>query len=72
MNADGQEFDARPHTILFCGHWFNESYTKYCWDFDHLAKTDKMIAQIWYDDHQKDENKTYWYDSHFIAQYKQN
>ena len=72
VNADGQEFDARPHTILFCGHWFNESYTKYCWDFDHLAKTDKMIAQIWYDDHQKDENKTYWYDSHFIAQYKQN
>ncbi len=70
VNADGVEFMARPHTVLYCGHWINISYKEYAWDFDHLAKTDKMIAQIWYDAHDKDENHYYWYDHHFAAHYK--
>lgn len=70
QNADGEVFEARPHSVLFCGHWFNVSYVKYAWDFDRLAKTDKMVAQIWYDSHRKDEDRYYWYDSHFNAHYK--
>lgn len=70
MNADGEEFEARPHTVLYCGHWKNISYSKYAWDFDRLAKTDKLVAQVWYDSHEKDENRYYWYDSHFIAHYE--
>lgn len=69
-NADGEVFEARPHSVLFCGHWHNISYVKYAWDFDRLAKTDKMVSQIWYDSHDKDENRYYWYDSHFNAKYK--
>ena len=70
MNCDGEEFEARPHSVLFCGHWKNISYTKYAWDFDRLAKLDKTVAQIWYDAHEKDEDRYYWYDSHFNARYK--
>lgn len=69
-NADGEEFEARPHSVLFCGHWHNISYVKYAWDFDRLAKTDKMVSQIWYDSHDENENRYYWYDSHFNAKYK--
>ena len=69
-NSDGEVFEACPHTVLFCGHWYNISYQKYAWDFDHLAKKDKMVAQIWYDSHRKDEDRYYWYDSHFVAHYK--
>ncbi len=70
QNADGVTFEARPHSVLYCGHWYNISYTKYAWDFDKLAKTDKLVAQIWYDSHDKNENRYYWYDSHFTAKYK--
>ncbi len=70
MNADGVEFEARPYTVLYCGHWLNISYSKYAWDFDRIAKFDKLVAQIWYDAHEKDEDRYYWYDSHFNAKYK--
>ena len=69
--CDGVRFESRPHSVLFCGHWHNISYEKYAWDFDHLAKSDKISAQIWYDSHSKDENRYYWYDSHFVAHYKE-
>lgn len=72
QNVDGEVFEMRPHTVLFCGHWDNISYHKYAWDFDRLAKTDKLAAQIWYDSHRKEENNYYWYDSHFVAHYKEN
>lgn len=70
QNADGEIFEARPYTVLFCGHWLNISYKEYAWDFDRLAKTDKMVAQIWYDAHDKNENRFYWYDSLFNSNYK--
>ena len=71
VNADGEEFEARPHSVLYCGHWHNISYREYAWDFDHLAKSDRMVAQIWYDAHRKDENRFYWYDDKFEAHYKE-
>ena len=69
-DLDGNRFIARPHTILFCGHWNNISYHEYAWDFDRLAKKDKIVAQIWYDAHDENENKYYWYDECFNSNYK--
>lgn len=71
-NGDGEVFEARPHTILFCGHWHNISYREYAWDFDHQAKKDKLLAEIWYDAHRFDEDYRYWYDEDFKAHYERN
>ena len=67
-NSDGQRFTAKGYTVL-CGHWWNPSYTEYCWDFDRLAKKDKIYAQIWYDSHDKDEDNYYYFNDKFEANY---
>ena len=69
-NSDGERFFACPHTVLFCGHWFNISYKEYAWDFDRLSKKDKIYAQIWYDQHDKDEDRFYYFDDQFKSHYK--
>ncbi len=68
-NQDGELFTARGTTVL-AGHWYNPSYKEYCWDFDRLAKADKIYAQIWYDSHDANEDNYYWYDDEFNAHYK--
>ncbi len=67
QNSDGQNFEARPFTVVKAGHWFNRSYAENVWDFDRLAKKDKIYAQIWFDSHGQDENKTYSFDKDFVA-----
>jgi hypothetical protein len=67
---DKERFEARPYSVLFCGHWMNISYKEYAWDYDRLAKHDKFIAQAWYDSHAEDEDKFYYYDNNFEAHYK--
>lgn len=69
-NSDGERFIARPHSLLYCGHWYNISYKEHAWDFDRLAKKDKIYAEIWYDQHDKDEDRFYFYDDKFVAHYK--
>ena len=69
-NSDGERFVACPHTVLYGGHWFNISYKEHAWDFDRLAKKDKIYAEIWYDQHEKDENRFYFYDENYQAHYK--
>lgn len=70
QNHDGDKFLARPYSVLYCGHWMNASYISYGWDFDRIAKFDKLVAQVWYDTHEKEENRYYWYDNEFRAHYK--
>lgn len=67
---DGERFIACPHTVLYCGHWYNISYKEHAWDFDRLSKKDKIFAQIWYDQHAKDEDRYYYFDDKFNAHYK--
>ena len=67
VNQDGQEFMARPYTILRGGHWMNSSYKEYVWEYDRLCKKDKIFAQIWYDTHEKDENICYYFDENLKA-----
>ncbi len=69
-NSDGERFIACPHTVLYCGHWLNISYKEHAWDFDRLSKKDKIYAQIWYDQHDKNEDRFYYFDQDFNAHYK--
>lgn len=68
VNSDGEQFTAKGTTVL-AGHWINPSYSKYCWDFDRLAKKDKIYADVWYDSHATDEDNYYYYDDLFEAHY---
>ena len=66
-DMDGNRFIARPYTIIKAGHWYHQGYKDNVWDFDRLAKIDKIYAQIWYDSHKTDEDKFYYYDKDFKA-----
>ena len=70
-NSDEERFFARPFSVLFGGHWFNKSYQEYCWDFDRLARKDKLLAQVWNDNHDKDDHYFYYYDKDFKACYEE-
>ena len=67
QNSDGQKFEARPFSVVKAGHWMNAGYAKNVWDFDRLAKKDKIYAQVWYDTHAQNEDKLYSYDENFVA-----
>ena len=49
---------------FFCNFAFGKVFTNFknltylenCWDFDRLAKTDKIYSQIWYDSHSENED----------------
>lgn len=66
-NSDGEIFEARVYTVVKAGHWLNVSYRENVWDFDRLAKKDKIYSQIWYDSHGTDENKRYSFTEDFKA-----
>lgn len=70
LTQDGEKFTANAYTVLRAGHWFNPVYKEFVWDFDRLAKKDKIYASIWYDTHEKDEDVTYFFDDKFNAYYK--
>ena len=54
------EFDASPCLILLGGFWCPKCYIpKEKWDYDNIAKTCPFFAQLWYNDHQIDENNIY-------------
>jgi len=52
---NGHTFTATPYLILKTGHWCPECCAAPPWQFDELAKHIPFYAQIWYDDHAKDE-----------------
>ena len=54
------EFEASPCLILLGGFWCPKCYIpEEKWDYDNIAKTCPFFAQLWYNDHQKDENNVY-------------
>lgn len=69
-DADGQVFTARPYTILRGGHWNNPLYTQNVWDYDRLAKKDKVLADVYYDSHDLDENRVYYFDDQYQPKIK--
>jgi hypothetical protein len=54
--ASGHEFQAKPNTILKAGHWCPECMAP-PWDFDKQAEDNPFFAQVWYADHDSDEEK---------------
>ena len=56
--AYGHEFRASPFLVLKAGHWCKECM-KTPWNFDEQAKNNLFLAQVWYADHDKDENNKY-------------
>ncbi len=69
-NSDGERFLARVYTVVYAGHWLNITYRENSWDFDRLAKKDKIYAELWYDSHDKNEDKFYYMDENFNARMK--
>lgn len=64
---DGEMFTATAYTVIRAGHWYSPIYEKFEWDFDRLAKKDKIFAEYWYDSHDDDENVKYVLDERFVA-----
>lgn len=64
---DGKRFTATPYTVLRAGHWHNPIYDENVWDFDRLAKKDKIFASVWYDSHEPNEDYRYFVDDNYNA-----
>lgn len=56
--AYGHKFMASPKLILKTGHWC-EACSAPPWRYDEISKTNPFIAQVYYADHEKDENNIY-------------
>jgi len=52
------EFDATPTLILKAGHWCPECEAP-PWDFDNIAKKNPFFAQVYYPNHDPDEDNFY-------------
>ena len=54
------EFEASPCLILLGGFWCPKCFIpEEKWDYDNVARNCPFFAQLWYNDHQKDENNIY-------------
>jgi hypothetical protein len=52
------EFNAKPNTILKAGHWCPQCMAP-PWNFDQQARGNPFFAQVWYADHDQDEQNYY-------------
>ena len=56
--AFGHEFEAKPFTILKAGIWCPECLAP-PWNYDAIAKKNRFFAQVWYPNHDEDEDNFY-------------
>lgn len=56
--AFGHTFNGKPYTILKTGHWC-PICTQSSWNYDEESKKNPFFAQVWYPNHDKDENNFY-------------
>jgi nucleoside-diphosphate-sugar epimerase len=54
----GHEFTGKPNTILKAGHWCPVCVAP-PWNFDAVAKQNPFFAQVWYPNHDEDEDNVY-------------
>ena len=56
--ALGHEFAGKPYTLLKAGHW-----CPHCapppWNYDREARRNPFFAQVWYPNHDRDEDSFY-------------
>ncbi|MDD5712251.1 MAG: NAD(P)-dependent oxidoreductase [Smithellaceae bacterium] len=58
------EFEASPFLVLKGGHWCDTCQPP-DWNYDAIARVNPFFAQVWYPNHDKDEN--HYYDETCIA-----
>jgi len=56
--AFGHEFTGKPYTILKAGHWCPVCVAP-PWNFDEQARRNPFFAQVWYPNHDPEENNFY-------------
>jgi nucleoside-diphosphate-sugar epimerase len=56
--AAGHSFSARPNTVLKAGHWCPDCAPP-PWNFDEEARRNPFFAQVWYPNHDQEENNFY-------------
>jgi len=56
--ADDHEFELKPYTVLKAGHWCADCLPP-PWTYDEQAEKNPFFAQVWYPNHDKDENNFY-------------
>ena len=56
--AFGHEFDAKPYSVLKAGHWCPECLAP-PWRYDEIAQKNPFFAQVWYPNHEKNEDNFY-------------
>lgn len=56
--AFGHHFQARPYTVIKAGHWCPTCINP-PWNFDQQAGVNPFFAQVWYSDHDPDEDHLY-------------
>ena len=52
------QFEASPNLVLKGGHWCPECVPP-SWHFDEEANRNPFLAQVWYPNHDRDENNHY-------------
>lgn len=56
--AHGHRFTASPFLVLKAGHWCPDCLAA-PWNFDEQARNNPFLAQVWYADHSRDEDRVY-------------
>ena len=56
--AFGHEFTGKPFAILKAGHWCPQCVPP-SWNYDEEARRNPFFAQVWYPNHDRDENNFY-------------
>jgi hypothetical protein len=54
----GHQFSGKPYTVLKAGHWCPDCVPP-PWDFDREARQNPFFAQVWYPNHDPDEDNFY-------------
>ncbi len=54
----GHEFEASPNLVLKGGHWCPDCVNP-PWNYDEEARRNPFFGQVWYSNHERDENFTY-------------
>jgi hypothetical protein len=56
--AFGHEFEGSPYLVLKTGHWCPDCLAP-PWNDDEIAKKNPFFAQVWFPNHEKNENNFY-------------
>lgn len=66
----GKEFEATPNLILKGGHWCPHCFIpSNAWDYGRIAEKNQFFAQVWYNNHTKDEKDYYEFETLFDKEY---